>query len=392
MRGGLRGLALLAAAVLGAAACGGGDGTVYEENVPVTAESETVILATTSILGDIVRNVAGERARVDVLMPSGIDPHEFEPSIEQVNSLYRVSLVVSNGMRLEEGMTEVLDIAMSEGVNLFELGTVAVGAGGMAGEDHEEGEHEGEHEEHEGEAGHEEGEHDHEGEADHEEGHDEGEHEGEGEHDEGEHDHEGEADHEEGEHEDHEGEEGHAHAHDHGGVDPHFWLDPILVAEGALALGEKLATFDGSEEWRAQAQTYADQMIALDAEIREILAVVPPSQRKLITNHDAFGYFAQRYGFQVLATVIPSTSSLAEPSSAHLAALVELIVEQGVPAIFVENDAAEGVAEAVAAEVGAEEVRVVELYAPWLGEPGSGADTLAGMLRVNAERIAEALA
>ncbi len=345
MRGGLRGLALLAAAVLGAAACGGGDGPVYEENVPVTAESETVILATTSILGDIVRNVAGERARVDVLMPSGIDPHEFEPSIEQVNSLYRVNLVVSNGMRLEEGMTEVLDIAMSEGVNLFELGTTAVGAGGLTGEDLEEGEHE----EHEGEAGHDEGEHDHEGEA------------------------------------------GQAHAHDHGGVDPHFWLDPILVAEGALALGERLTPFDGSEEWRAQAQAYADQMTALDAEIREILAVVPPSQRKLITNHDAFGYFAQRYGFQVLATVIPSTSSLAEPSSAHLAELVEMIVEQGVPAIFVENDAAEGVAEAVAAEVGAE-VQVVELYAPWLGEPGSGADTLAGMLRVNAQRIAEALA
>ena len=174
-------------------------------------------------------------------------------------------------------------------------------------------------------------------------------------------------------------------------MDPHFWLDPILVAEGALALGERLTPFDGSEEWRAQAQAYADQMTALDAEIREILAVVPPSQRKLITNHDAFGYFAQRYGFEVLATVIPSTSSLAEPSSAHLAELVEMIVEQGVPAIFVENDAAEGVAEAVAAEVGAE-VLVVELYAPWLGEPGSGADTLAGMLRVNAQRIAEALA
>ena len=347
MRGGLRGLALLAAVVLGAAACGGGDGPVYDENVPVTAESETVILATTSILGDIVRNVAGERARVDVLMPAGIDPHEFEPSIEQVNSLYKVNLVVANGMRLEEGMTEVLDIAVSEGVNLFELGTAAVGAGGLAGEDHEEDHDEGEHE----------------GEADHDEGHDEGEH-------------EGEADHE----------------HEHGGVDPHFWLDPILVAEGALALGERLTPFDGSEEWRAQAQAYADQMTALDAEIREILAVVPPSQRKLITNHDAFGYFAQRYGFEVLATVIPSTSSLAEPSSAHLAELVELIVEQGVPAIFVENDAAEGVAEAVAAEVGAEEVLVVELYAPWLGEPGSGADTLAGMLRVNAQRIAEALA
>ena len=336
-------LAWLAAAVLAAAACGGGDGPVYDENVPVTAESETVILATTSILGDIARNVAGERARVDVLMPAGIDPHEFEPSVEQVNSLYKVNLVVANGMRLEEGMTEVLDIALSEGVNLFELGTAAVGAGLPAGVDHE-GEHEGE------------------------EGHDD--------HDEGEH--------EEGEHE---GEEG----HDHGGVDPHFWLDPILVAEGALALGERLTPFDDSEEWRTQAQAYASQMIALDAEIREILAVVPPSQRKLITNHDAFGYFAQRYGFEVLATVIPSTSSRAEPSSAHLAELVELIVEQGVPAIFVENEAAEGVAEAVAAEAGAD-VQVVGLYAPWLGEPGSGADTLAGMLRVNAQRIAEALA
>ena len=363
-------LAWLAAAVLAAAACGGGDGPVYDENVPVTAESETVILATTSILGDIARNVAGERARVDVLMPAGIDPHEFEPSVEQVNSLYKVNLVVANGMRLEEGMTEVLDIALSEGVNLFELGTAAVGAGLPAGVDHE-----GEHEEgeHEGEVGHD----------DHDEGeHEEGEHEGEeghDDHDEGEHD-----DHDEGEHE---GEEG----HDHGGVDPHFWLDPILVAEGALALGERLTPFDGSEEWRTQAQAYASQMIALDAEIREILAVVPPSQRKLITNHDAFGYFAQHYGFEVLATVIPSTSSRAEPSSAHLAELVELIVEQGVPAIFVENEAAEGVAEAVAAEAGAD-VQVVGLYAPWLGEPGSGADTLAGMLRVNAQRIAEALA
>ena len=350
-------LAWLAAAVLAAAACGGGDGPVYDENVPVTTESETVILATTSILGDIARNVAGERARVDVLMPAGIDPHEFEPSVEQVNSLYKVNLVVANGMRLEEGMTEVLDIALSEGVNLFELGTAAVGAGLPAGVDHDEGEHEGE--------------------VDHEDDHDEGEHEGEVDH---------EDDHDEGEHE---GEEG--HEHDHGGVDPHFWLDPILVAEGALALGEKLTPFDGSEEWRTQAQAYASQMIALDAEIREILAVVPPSQRKLITNHDAFGYFAQRYGFEVLATVIPSTSSRAEPSSAHLAELVDLIAEQGVPAIFVENEAAEGVAEAVAAEAGAE-MRVVELYAGWLGEPGSGADTLAGMLRLNAQRIAEALA
>ena len=169
-------------------------------------------------------------------------------------------------------------------------------------------------------------------------------------------------------------------------------MDPILVAEGALALGEKLTPFDGSEEWMAAARAYAEQLTALDMEIREILAVVPPERRKLITGHDSFGYFAQRYGFEVLSTIIPSTHTLAEPGSAHLAELVGLMIEHDIPAIFVDiiDTDSPDLGEALAAEVGSG-VRVVELYTGSLGGPGSGAETLISMLRVNAQRIAEAL-
>ena len=512
-----RSWAALAATVLVATACGGGEPAeepVYEENVPPPISSETVILATTSIFGDIARNVAGDRARVDVMMPVGTDPHDFVPSADLVNSIYRANLVVSGGFALEERMTDVLDIAMQEGVNLFEIGEAALAdfepveaAGGdshdhdeEAGEDahdHEgeaedshdeaagedahdhEGEAEDSHDEAAGEDSHDhegedhdeagEGDHDHDEEAgedahdhdeeagedahDHEgEDHDEAagedahdhdeeagedahDHEGEDhdeagedshdhdeeeagedshDHDEEEagedsHDHdeeeageagEGDHDHEEeagGDSHDHEEEAGgdshddHDHAHAHG-TDPHFWMDPILVAEAALALGEKLTPFDGSEEWMANAQSYADQMTALDMEIREILAAVPPERRKLITGHDSFGYFAQRYGFEVLNTIIPSTHTLAEPGSAHLAELVGLITEHGIPAIFVDiiDIDSPDLGESLAAEVGSG-VRVVELFTGSLGAPGSGAETLISMLRTNAQRIAEAL-
>ena len=521
MRFGRRIWAAVLATVLAGAACGGGPAS--EETVPSTEAPEIVILATTSIMGDIARNVAGERARVDVMMPVGADPHDFVPSAEAVNSIYRAQLVVSTGFLLEEGMADVLDIARSEGVNLFEMGEAVLGAdgGNGAGQDqpeqegdshdhdedgdshdedeagsHDHDEDEASHDDEDGEdhgeegAGshdHDEDDHDEDGEDhgedeagshDHDDGddHDEDEaaHEGDGDghdedgddhgedeagshdHDEDEASHEDEAgshDHDDGDdhdedgdahdedgdghdedgdahdedeagshdhdedetsHEDEAGshdhdedeashddeagshdheEEGdsHDHGHDHGGLDPHFWMDPLLVAEGALALGEQLTPFDGSGEWMAGAQAYADQLAALDEEIREILSVVPSERRKLITNHDAFGYFAQRYGLEILATVIPSTSTLAEPGSAHLAGLVEIITEQGIPAIFVENIVSSDIAESLAAEVGFE-VRVVELYTGSLGEEGSGAETLIAMLRTNAQRIAEALA
>ena len=110
----------------------------------------------------------------------------------------------------------------------------------------------------------------------------------------------------------------------------------------------------------------------------------------MVTNHEAFGYFADRYGFEIIGVVIPGGSTLAEPSSAELADLVEVMEQSGTGAIFAETTQPTTLAEAVAAELGGE-VEVVELFTESLGGPGSGADTLQEMLVTNAGRISEAL-
>ena len=418
-----------------------------DTEAPASEMEPLSIAATTTILGDIAANVAGDDAEITVLLPVGADPHDFLASSAQVALLHDADLVVANGLLLEESLIDVLRAVEADGVRLFEVGELLdplpYGAGaGHDDHDEDEGEHDhdegeghdedmGEHDHDEGE-GHDEdeGEHDHDegeghddegGEHDHDEGegHDDegGEHdhdEGEGHDDEGgEHDHDegeghdedmGEHDHDEGEgHDEDEGEhdhdehgegedEGgeHEHEHDHGSEDPHFWMDPLRVAKAALHIADELNKIAPSPSWAERAEAYAASLEELDAEIRDLLASIPEENRKLITNHDAFGYFAARYDFEVVGTVIPGGSTLAEPSSADLAALVDAIVDEGVRAIFAETIEPSILAEAVAAEVGAS-VEVVELYSGSLGEPGTDAGTLIGMLRLNAERIAEAL-
>ena len=367
------------------------------------AEAEPLsIVATTTILGSIAANVAGADAEVVVLLPTGADPHDYQPSAAQVALLQGADLVVANGLLLEEGMVDVLAAAEADGANLFEaaefLDPLPYSDDGHGDEEHDGHEHEGEgaeHEEHEGEDGHEHEEGEHEGEDGHE--HEEGEHEGE---DDG-HEHEDEDGHEHEEGEDHEDEDGHEHEgegehdheegeHRHGDLDPHFWMDPLRVAEAARLIAAELAALDPTKEWQARAEAYAAELGELDEEIQGILAAVPAGKRKLLTNHDSLSYFADRYGFEIIGTVIPGGSTLAEPSSAGLARLVEVLEEEGVDVIFAETTEPTALAEALAAEADSE-VQVVEMYTGSLGEPGSGADTLIGMLRTNARLIADAL-
>ena len=105
--------------------------------------------------------------------------------------------------------------------------------------------------------------------------------------------------------------------------------------------------------------------------------------------NDSLGYFAARYGFEVVGTVIPAGSTLADPSSEELAELITVMQTEGVNVLFAETTQPDLLAEAVAAELG--DARVVDLYTGSLGEPGSGAETLLEMLRTNARRVAEAL-
>ena len=347
-------------------------GTVQEQASGSGVETEPLlVVATTTILGEMISNLVGSDAELEVLLPVGADPHDYRASAAQVALLHDADLVVANGLGLEEGLIDVLETAEADGVNVLEVGDlldpIEFGAGGH--DDHDEDGHDedemGEHDDHD-EDGHDEDEmddHDEDGMDDHDEdGHDEDEM---GEHDE---------------------DEGHAHT----GSDPHFWLDPLRVAKAVELIAEALADVDPSIDWAGRAEVYASELEELHAEIESILAVIPEGDRKLVTNHEALGYFADRYGFEVLDTVIPGGATLADPSSAELAALVETIREEGVPAIFAETIESTALAEALAAEAGPD-VEVIELYTGSLGEPGSGADTLVGMLRVNAQLIAGAL-
>ena len=166
--------------------------------------------------------------------------------------------------------------------------------------------------------------------------------------------------------------------------DPHVWMDPTLVVEGVEALGDEPSITDAS------IAEYVAELRRLDSAVDGILSVIPAERRLLVTNHDSFGYFADRYGFEVLGTVIPSVTTSAQTSAAELERLAALIREHHVPAIFVETTESDRLALALANEVG-NSVEVVELYSGSLGEPGSGADTYVGYMTTNAERIAAAL-
>lgn len=177
---------------------------------------------------------------------------------------------------------------------------------------------------------------------------------------------------------------------DAGALDPHWWLDPLRGAEAVELIAARLADVDEGG-WSERAAAARADLEALDEELRTMFAGIPSERRTLVIGHDAFGYFAERYDFEVIGVLIPGGATQAQPDPQALAELAEVIRERQVPAIFTETTLPTNVADALAAEVGAE-VEVVTLYVGSLGDPGSGADTYAGLLRTNGERITDALA
>jgi zinc/manganese transport system substrate-binding protein len=156
----------------------------------------------------------------------------------------------------------------------------------------------------------------------------------------------------------------------------------------AQRLQRRVPTLD-TPAARTRADAYVARLHALDADVAEVLAPIPAPRRTLVTNHDALGYFADRYGFTILGTVIPSLSTLAEPSASGLADLAGAIARAQVPAVFAETSSPRRLADALAAE--GHHVQVVQLYVESLGPAGSGAATYEQMVRTNAARIVAAL-
>ena len=173
------------------------------------------------------------------------------------------------------------------------------------------------------------------------------------------------------------------------GDDPHIWMDPARVADAAAAISAALEQA-APGDWEERASAYLSKLDEADDEIQQLLSDLPSERRAMLTNHEALEYFADRYEFEIVGVIIPGGSTLAEPSSADLGALVELMRSRDMKVIFGETSEPDTLAQSLAAEIGPD-ATVVELHTEALGGPDSGADSLVSMLITNAELISTAL-
>ena len=401
-------LGLLAVLSLVAAACGSGDEVDAASGAAGTAIDATLassdaptVAVTTNILGDVVANLVGSEMNVMTIMPVGADPHDFQASAQQVAAMGDAAVLVANGAAFEEGLLDVIETAETDGVPVFEaiwaVETIEFGEGGdvHGHDDDEDGDvHDDEDKEDKEDKDGDVHDDDEDGDVhdDDEDGdvHDDEDEDGDV-HDEDEdgdvHDDEDE---DEDGHDDDEDEDGHGHEDD--GADPHFFTDPARVALAADGIADFLIeNVDGidADTVRANTDAYVAELNALDEELSVAFADLSDEQRVLVTNHEVFGYFADRYDFEVVGTVIPSGSTDGADAQA-LAELAEIIEDEGVPAIFADTSSSDELAQTLADEVG--DIDVIELFSESLGDESSGGATYVEMVRTNADRILAALA
>ena len=285
------------------------------------------VVATTSLIGDVLAQVGGDTIELTTLMAAGQDPHSFEPGAGELTTAADADVIFVNGWDLEEVLAQTLrTIAVETPVVPISAGIQPLAMG--EGEEHT-------------------------GDEEHAEDEERG---------------------------------------DHGGADPHVWMDVANVRRWTQTAAGALGALDPANAavYAANAAAYDAELAELDAFIKAQVATIPAEQRLLVTNHESFNYFARAYGFETVGTVIPAASTLAEPSARDLAALVEVLREQGVCTIFAETTVSDALAQTIAAELdGCADVGVRPLYTGALGAPGSGADSYTGMMRANvAEMVA----
>ena len=346
-----------------AAACGAQTEVTTEE-----APERLSIVAVTSILGSIVADLVGDAADVTVLIGPGVDPHAYQSSARDGQVLRDADLVVANGPLddgpLEESLLDLLVTVRDEGVTVFDFVANIDALAFAAHDDH----------------GHDEDDHDH---AKDDHGHDDDHHNDDHGHDDKDKDDQGHDDHNQN--------------HAHGDTDPHFWWDLERVADGVEQLALAIAQVDTdrtTEFWLERATETAQIYRDLDAEIVATVAVLSEDQRVIVTNHDSFGYFADRYGFTIRATVVPGSSTDAQANPRAFAQLIDLLVDEDIRVIFAENTDSTRLAEQLAAQAtgqGLDNVTVVRLYTDALGPQGSGADTYIGMVQTTVGLIVDAL-
>jgi zinc/manganese transport system substrate-binding protein len=288
--------------------------------------ADSEVVATTVQVGALAHEVAGDVVTVHVLVGPGVDPHDYEATADDIRRVGEAEVVLRNGIGLDAFLDSAIESSGASNVVTVTEGIEVRHASEDAPHE-EEGTHE------EGEAGHE-----------------------------------------------------------HGDEDPHVWHDPlndkIMVDNIVAALSAAFP--DDASAFRTNGDAYKAKLDAADAEIRALIEAIPDANRKVVTNHDAFGYFFDRYGLEFVGAVIPGVDTTSgEASAQQIAALQDTIEREGVRAIFSEDTVDPKVARELANDTG---VTIVDdLYGDSLGEPGSGAETIDGMLLANATKIADAL-
>jgi len=265
------------------------------------------VVATISIIADIVKNVGKDRVEVTSIVPVGGDPHIYEPTPSDPLALEKADIVFYAGLGLEKWLNKLVEnvkgkvpiVKLSEGIN-FRI-------------DERTGE-----------------------------------------------------------------------------PDPHVWMDPSYVILWTKRISEALSTIDPvhSEDYKRNEENYIKELKDLDDWIKKEVSLLPLEKRKLITTHDAFRYFGDRYGFKVVGTVWGITTD-EEPSAQLVAKLIEIIKREGVSAVFVESTVNPQILKSIVNQTG---VKLGEkLYSDSLGVKGSSADTYIGMMKSNVKSIVSAL-
>ena len=296
------------------------------------------VVASFSILADMVREIGGERVQVTVLVGPDEDSHAFVPRPSHARLVAEADLVVVNGLGFEGWIDRLVAASASAATIVVATATIETG-----------------------------------------DNHDDDGHSGDGGNDHGDHDDHG-----------HNGHNGHDdHGHDHHGVDPHLWQDAAHARAyvGTFAAALAAADPEGRALYEANARRYDAVLAALDREIREALADIPSERRLVLTPHDAFGHFERAYGIVFLAP--QGLSTVDEPSAAETAALARQLREGRIAAVFYENIADNRPVERIAAEAG---IAVAgTLYADALSGPDGPAASYVAMMRHNASVLREAL-
>ena len=270
--------------------------------VIITAEDSgknLAVLATTPMLGEFVKKVAGENIEVQVLMPYTVDPHHFEPSPQDVKKINEADLVFYVGLQYETAsLRKLLENSVESGQVLIEIGS-KVNPIEFGNDDHDD---HGKHDDHD----------------------DKDKHDDEDKHDD----------------------------HDHGVFDPHFWFDPNRVALAVGAIKNELINIDpeNKNDYESSANNYLDKLKALDDQISTLIETIPSDDRKIITTHESLGYLENRYGVEVLVTIIPSVTTEDAVTPKQLVNVIEEVKEHEIKVLFLESESPTKSAEIIAAE------------------------------------------